>query len=124
MKIEATEGPLTNFEVLQLLQQEKTSDTNVKEMDQNEIRVALSTAALRDTLTSQFDDVSENAVSEFIERAADFDLTEAEFVQIINCRPNGLPVLYAIIEECDQRYSDVQVEQLLSIIKETIGATA
>lgn len=123
MIVEAVEDPLTNFEVFAIINEEKNSKIkDVKEMDQDQIRVALSSASLKDSLTRECDGITPEGIELFLQKVMHFDLTEAEILQIINTRPNGPPVLYTIIEDCDERYDDDKMDELLQIIHETVGS--
>ncbi|QLG74445.1 hypothetical protein HG535_0G03280 [Zygotorulaspora mrakii] len=54
--------------------------------------------------------------SDFVKRLNEFQLFKAEKLQIVNQLPSSMVHLYAVVEECDSRFSEQQVEQLLSII--------
>lgn len=47
-----------------------------------------------------------------------WDLAEAELLQIANHIPVNEPEIYMIIEQCDARFSDEEVTEMLHIITE------
>lgn len=51
-------------------------------------------------------------------KLAQFDLEKIEKLQIINSTPYSLVTLYAIIEECDQRFTEDESNQILEIVQE------
>lgn len=50
-----------------------------------------------------------------------FELEKAEILQLINVAPRSLPVLFNTIEECDQRLTDEQMEEILELIAQHVG---
>lgn len=47
---------------------------------------------------------------------AQFELEKIEKLQIINSTPYSLVNLYSIVEECDQRFSEEQCQEILDLI--------
>lgn len=45
-----------------------------------------------------------------------YSLTKAEKLMIINARPDTLVELYALIEECEERFNLEQLQQILDLI--------
>lgn len=50
-------------------------------------------------------------------------LSKLEVLQLINLRPTTLVEMYRIIEECEQRMSEEQVEALLELVQCTVPVT-
>lgn len=48
----------------------------------------------------------------------EFDLFQAEKLQIVNHLPTNMAHLYSIVEECETRFDEQQIEKLLEIIGE------
>ena len=47
--------------------------------------------------------------TEFVKSVTEYNLSKSELVQLINTRPTTHVELHAIIEECEDRYSENQV---------------
>jgi hypothetical protein len=60
-------------------------------------------------------------LAEFVRLVKPFELEKAEILQLINIAPRSLPVLFNTIEECDQRFTDEQMEELLELIAQHVG---
>ncbi|CCD23964.1 DNA-directed RNA polymerase III subunit RPC17 NDAI_0C03040 [Naumovozyma dairenensis CBS 421] len=56
--------------------------------------------------------------SEFVTRLNEYELFKVEKLQIVNQLPGNMVHLYSIVEECDSRFTNEQIETMLSIIKE------
>jgi hypothetical protein len=64
----------------------------------------------------------ENITSYMRELAANkLDLEKAEKLQLINSAPSAMPVLYALVEECELRFSQEQLELLLTLCRGYLG---
>lgn len=50
----------------------------------------------------------------------EFDLFQAEKLQIVNQMPVQIVHLYSIVEECDTRFTEEQIEQILSLVAQHI----
>ena len=51
-------------------------------------------------------------LSDFVRSVKEYNLSKSELVQLINMRPTTHVELHAIIEECEDRYSENQVKSL------------
>ncbi|KAG7193167.1 uncharacterized protein KQ657_000921 [Scheffersomyces spartinae] len=47
-----------------------------------------------------------------------FELMKAEKLQIVNTLPRSMVLLYALVEECDQRFSEAESELIIEKINE------
>lgn len=45
-----------------------------------------------------------------------FQLEKIEVLQIINFKPLSLVSLYAVVEECDQRFNEDQCQEMIDIV--------
>lgn len=61
-------------------------------------------------------------IASFVRAVESFDLEKAEILQLVNCAPRTLPVLFNCIEECDQRLSDEQMDELLELVAQNLGS--
>uniref|UniRef100_A0ACD5V4F6 Uncharacterized protein n=1 Tax=Avena sativa TaxID=4498 RepID=A0ACD5V4F6_AVESA len=128
MKIEkANAGHLTNFEVLDFLRSRgaKTDPMGcLGAVAASECKVyeyLLNTPACNQTRES---------VARFAEECERFKLTHAEKQNIINWRPSSAPDVFAMIEECDKRFSkdergvpcnaEERIEELLGLVNEVL----
>lgn len=60
---------------------------------------------------------STDSINTFVNEIKRFELEKAEVLQLINITPQSLPVLYNVIEECDQRFSNEEMEELLRLVE-------
>lgn len=60
-------------------------------------------------------------ISEFVANIKRFDLEKAEVLQLINTAPQSLPVLFNVIEECDQRFSEQDMDEILQLSQQYLG---
>ena len=56
-----------------------------------------------------------------MERLQPFGLTKSEMIMILNLRPMELTLLDCVVEECDERFSQKQQEEILRIVGEVLG---
>lgn len=60
-------------------------------------------------------------IARFIHAMEPYNLEKAEIYQLINCAPKSLPVLFNCIEECDQRLTDEQMDEILELVSANLG---
>merc|ERR1712224_936070 len=58
----------------------------------------------------------EAAVSAFLESIASVRLSEAEVLQILNLMPSDPVIFYKICQDCDERFSEDQVDELCALV--------
>lgn len=58
------------------------------------------------------------AVEQLMKFLLDFKLTKAEKLQIVNLLPRTMVEFYLIVEECEDRFSEEEVERILNFINE------
>lgn len=59
-------------------------------------------------------------IRELIQRLQPYQLTKSEVLMILNLRPMDLGLLDCIVEECDERISAEEQEELLRIISDVL----
>ncbi|CCE61541.1 hypothetical protein TPHA_0A04680 [Tetrapisispora phaffii CBS 4417] len=64
--------------------------------------------------------LNDEKFSELVTRLNQFDLYKIEKLQLVNQLPNNIVHLYSIVEECDSRFTEEQVQEILSIIQDFI----
>jgi len=101
----ANAGTLTNFEVLDFLRSKGAGKDSTRVL----AKVAPSEYKVYDYLaeTAACKQTKEN-INEFSERCKKFDLARAEVLNIINIRPSSAVGIYSIIEQCGDRFEDVE----------------
>lgn len=63
----------------------------------------------------------EERITKFLEMTRGIPITKAERLQILNLCPTSDVFLFPLIEELEDRLTNEQIDELLSIITETIG---
>ncbi|KAI9014168.1 HRDC-like protein [Hyaloraphidium curvatum] len=66
---------------------------------------------------------SEQIILSFLEHMKEFKLTKLEKLQILNFRPTEQIDLYSIIENCEGRFVEEEVNRMLEIIQEQLPYT-
>ncbi|VDK18567.1 unnamed protein product [Anisakis simplex] len=118
--LDAQQTVLTNAETFQLINERRRQQSTVPK-DQ---RVkALGTVIYE---TSSYLQTSPAAAqkTEDIENAiralAPFKLTAAETLQVINLRPSTIIEIQLIVEECEERLTEEQMNQLVNVVNENL----
>ncbi|KAL3915259.1 MAG: hypothetical protein SGPRY_007301, partial [Prymnesium sp.] len=60
---------------------------------------------------------SREAIKKFCGAVRKFKLTQAEVMQLVNSAPRSRVEVYLIIEECEERLTPAQVQELLALCK-------
>ncbi|KAJ1984630.1 hypothetical protein H4R34_000533 [Dimargaris verticillata] len=109
MKVEQAFGPLlSDYEVLTLLQEQ---DTTLRAREANGAN------DMPNLMTIQFEaTVTPEVIKQTIKALEPFQLTKAEKLQLINLCPRSLVDIYVLIEECEERFAEDQLEDMLTII--------
>lgn len=69
------------------------------------------------TVRSPLVSLNDQRFSELLRGLNAFDLFQAEKLQIVNQLPGTLVHLYAVVEECDARFTQDQQQQLLELLQ-------
>ncbi|ORX90441.1 calcitonin gene-related peptide-receptor component protein-like protein [Basidiobolus meristosporus CBS 931.73] len=59
-------------------------------------------------------------LADFLESIKDFGLTKAEKLQILNLRPRSAVEIHLLIEECEERFSQERLEELINLVAEKL----
>ncbi|KAL1365361.1 hypothetical protein HN51_013397 [Arachis hypogaea] len=118
MKIlEANNGALTNFEVLDFLRAKGASKDPTRVL----AKVAQSEYKVYDYLIdTAARDQTRESINEFLESVKSHDLAKAEILNIINIRPTNIVEIFPIIECCDTRFSDEELTEIVELVKRTL----
>ncbi|XP_028769860.1 DNA-directed RNA polymerase III subunit rpc9-like isoform X2 [Neltuma alba] len=118
MKIlEANAGALTNFEVLDFLRAKGASKDPTRVL----AKVAQSEYKVYDYLVdSAVCDQTRENINEFLENCKRHDLAKAEVLNILNIRPTAAVEIFPIIEKCEDRFPDEEIEEIVELVKKTL----
>ncbi|KAI9256937.1 HRDC-like protein [Sporodiniella umbellata] len=115
---------ITNYEVLQLLEEKQTLQKEIQKEDSTvEYPENLRTVQFELTEFLKQTPVSTQQPEQIkacMEALSAYDLTKAEKLQLINLRPKSAVEIYLIIEECEERFGEEDLESLLNSILETL----
>ncbi|RLN91702.1 hypothetical protein BBJ28_00024744 [Nothophytophthora sp. Chile5] len=128
MKVLLTnEGALSDFEVLQLMQERKEQRLHKSAtvayaernwMDHKVLKFLTQSHSHSSTL-------SESSIQDFLREMTQSGLpalTPAEKLQFINHLPTELVDIHLIVEDCAGRFSETQVDELIRIVERTLAA--
>ncbi|OQR83942.1 hypothetical protein ACHHYP_14106 [Achlya hypogyna] len=124
--LEVSEGPLTNYEVMCLLEErkktrmERKGPTAVLYAERNWV----DSKVLKCLGQSSAKLLTEDKISAFLTEASAFELTHAEKLQFLNHCPTELVDIHLIVEDCAGRFSEDQIDALLSIAVNTLAEGA
>lgn len=126
MKVEvAREKLLSNYEVLEHLEAIKKENNWKPSADNRKLKKSFNPdleIITRDILSylskSTANSQSVESITGCMRDLNKFELEKIEKLQIINSTPYSLVNLYSIVEECDQRFNEVQCQEILDIILE------
>ncbi|CAD5117405.1 DgyrCDS6178 [Dimorphilus gyrociliatus] len=116
--VEKTHALLSNHEVLSHLRdiQNGTNDQRKPGRNQQNLAtVCYSTVKFLEQTpaVSQSVEIIEN----FMQKIEPFNLTKAEKLQILNLRPTTQVEIQLLVEECEERLSEDDIEKLLQIVQ-------
>jgi len=112
---------LSNYEVYNLLKEtradyKKLKNNFAKKNLRNANTVAYETLKYFENVSScRFS--SEDTIPDFIHTVEHLSLSKAELLQLVNLRPTTHVELHAVLEECEERYSEDQIAVLLETIR-------
>ncbi|KAI8329247.1 RNA polymerase II [Chlamydoabsidia padenii] len=125
MKIKNTRAALiSNYEVFDLV--------NERINYQKQIQLSLSNVDYPEHLrTIQFELVeymkgtptstqTQDQVKNFLQQMDRYSLTLGEKVQVLNLRPKSAVEIYLLIEECEERFSEEDLDNILEIVSTTL----
>ncbi|XP_039682727.1 DNA-directed RNA polymerase III subunit RPC9 [Medicago truncatula] len=120
MKIlEENAGALTNFEVLDFLRAKGAS----KDPSRVLAKVAMSEYKVYDYLVkTPAGSQTRESVKEYFTAIKQHDLSEAEVLNVLNIRPASEVEIYHIIEDCEERFPDEEVTEIVEKVGNTLPA--
>lgn len=115
--IDSNAGILSNYEIYQLL----CECREIQKIQKPSSRPKALATLIYETLnyfekTSPCTEYKAESIVDFINSAKQFKLTKAETLQILNLRPTNAVEIQLIVEECEERLTEQQVDDLLNII--------
>ncbi|KAI8094844.1 HRDC-like protein [Gilbertella persicaria] len=125
MKIKSVRAALiSNYEVLKLLEesqeaqkQSQIADPLLQYPEQlRTVQFELTEYLKQTPVGTQ----TSEQVQQFLQAMSTFDLTKAEKLQILNLRPKSTVEIYLMIEECEERFTEEDLEQMLLQIITTL----
>ena len=115
------DGRITNVELLEILEERKEKRSKrpggsmaLKSRDMMEERTIK--YLKESTMGAATSEMVNACFQRFKEQK--WDLTEAELLQIANHVPKCEPEIYMIIEQCEARFSEDDVKEILDVIEE------
>ncbi|KAJ1968060.1 hypothetical protein IWQ62_001476 [Dispira parvispora] len=125
MKVEKSFGPLlSNYEVLELLREQEAYQKSVPK-DQSQVDENVQTIrfeALKYLQDSPCSVQNATAINKAITKLNEYKLTKAEKLQIINYKPRSPVDLHTLIEECEERFNEEQMDGIISLVESTLPA--
>jgi DNA-directed RNA polymerase subunit F len=105
---------LTDREVLSILQQAKANESKMKYMHKHNTIVHETIEYLKATPAAHQIESDVQKLMGDLQKG--YKLTPAEILQIVNLCPKTSLELAMIIEECDERFNDDQLQSMLELI--------
>ncbi|CAO3653078.1 unnamed protein product [Mucor hiemalis] len=111
---------ISNYEVLQLLEESQEAQKQVQKVDPS-VEYPEHLRTIQFELTEYLKETpcstqSPEQLANFLELMSRYELTRAEKLQILNLRPKSTVEIYLIIEECEERFSEEDLEEMLNNI--------
>lgn len=69
-------------------------------------------------MSSPISKFNDETFSKFLMKLNEFELLKAEKLQIMNQLPRNMVHLYSIVEECDSRFNEDQISQIIATVEE------
>ncbi|KAI8986968.1 HRDC-like protein [Pilobolus umbonatus] len=117
-------GLITNYEVLALLEEAQKSQKEL-ELADDSLKYPENLRTVQFELTeylrnSPCGTQTIEQVRSFMASISQFELTQGEKLQILNLRPKSVVEIYLAIEECEERFSEEQLDNMLNVILTTL----
>lgn len=103
---------ITNDTIKYLCQYSETVEQGEQE-ELEEERMKSGSQSDKNPLLLRMDD---EKFAQLLHKLNNFTLYKAEKLQIVNQLPNNMVHLYSIVEECDTRFNESQVTEILEIV--------
>ncbi|KAM3718406.1 DNA-directed RNA polymerase III subunit [Dirofilaria immitis] len=109
---------ITNAEVFRLMQDRRKQQNELTKRSKVLGTVIYETSKyLQETPAATQKNVD---IEKFIRAVAPFKLTAVEILQLINLRPITAVEIQLLVEECEERLNEEQIESLIAIIQENL----
>lgn len=113
---------LTNLEVFSILNDIKAkqgqTESKIKKSAQHHNTIVYETLKYLSNLSGSQQNIKHEIVC--IKALSEFKLTAAELKQIVNLRPEQPVEVQLIIEECEERLTEEQVDEMIGIINKIL----
>ncbi|KAI9309536.1 RNA polymerase Rpb4-domain-containing protein [Cunninghamella echinulata] len=112
---------ISNYEVLNLLK-ERHEYQREKQIDNPELEYPEHLRTIQFELTGYLEKTPVNSqtteqINTFLKNISQYSLTLGEKLQILNLRPKSDVEIYLLIEECEERFNEEDLENMLHLIK-------
>ncbi|VDL71553.1 unnamed protein product [Nippostrongylus brasiliensis] len=112
---------LSNFEVLQLLNDVKKQEEKKAKGDRSKLLSTVLYETTKYLKTTPAADQSVEAIEKLIRDVAPYKLTAAETMQLINLRPSTTTEIQLIVEESEERIkTEEKLEALVNIVTDCL----
>lgn len=114
-------GMLSNYEVYTLLLEAQSSLAKIKGPNrrlENLATIAYETNKYLSETPCKLQ--SPEVIGDFLMALGPFKLTRAEKLQLLNLRPTTAVEIHLIVEECEERLTEQQVDELLKVVEEKL----
>lgn len=115
---------ISNYEVLKLLEESQEAQKQVQKLDPS-VEYPEHLRTIQFELTEYLKETpcstqTSEQLANFLESMSRYELTKAEKLQILNLRPRSTVEIYLIIEECEERFTEEDLEEMLNNIITTL----
>ncbi|KAG0167747.1 hypothetical protein DFQ28_005708 [Apophysomyces sp. BC1034] len=115
---------ISNYEVLKLLEEQqhiqKAAQIANPDIEYSEHLRTIQFELTEHLKTTPSGTQAPEQLRQYLDRIASFKLTRAEKLQILNLRPKSAVEIYLLIEECEERFSEDDLGDMLNIVLETL----
>ncbi|KAK9767783.1 hypothetical protein K7432_002119 [Basidiobolus ranarum] len=118
--VETRSALLSNFEVLSLLKEQETERKQQAQHKLPENLLTVEFEVLQFLGETACATQSQEQLTNFLEAVKSYGLTRAEKLQILNLRPRSAVEIHLLIEECEERFSQERLEELIQLVKKTL----
>jgi hypothetical protein len=118
-------GMLSNYEVYALLQESQTKPSKIKGPNrglENLATIAYETNKYLSETPCKMQ--SPKVIEDFLMALRPYKLTRAEKLQLLNLRPMTAVEIHLVVEECEERLTERQVDELLKLVAERLPGPA
>lgn len=113
---------LSNYEVLSLMEDIQRGQNNQKKPSQHQTHLAtISYSTIKYLEKTPCRVQNPEIIGKFMRALEPYHLTKAEKLQLLNLRPSSAVEIQLLIEESEERLTEEQIEELLSVVAEHLG---